>query len=50
MKEYDKTGQKKTLAQVGIGLGIAGIVIGIIYWILIATGVVDSSFVYYSDF
>ena len=50
MKEYDKTGQKKTLAQVGIGLGIAGIVIGIIYWILIATGVVDSSFDYYSDF
>lgn len=50
MKEYDKTGQKKTLAQVGIGLGIAGIVIGIIYWILIATGVVDSSFEYYSDF
>lgn len=49
-KEYDKTGEKKTLAQVGLGLGVAGIVFGIIYWILIATGVVDSSFSYTSDF
>lgn len=48
-KEYDKTGEKKILAQIGLGLGVAGIVIGIIYWILILTGVVDSSFNFSSN-
>lgn len=49
-KEYDKTGEKKTLAQVGLGLGVAGIVFGIIYWILILTGVVDSGINFSSNF
>ncbi|WP_114202462.1 DUF4190 domain-containing protein [Janibacter anophelis] len=47
-KEYDKTGEKKTLAQVGLALGVLGIVLGIITWILTATGVIDMN--YYSDF
>lgn len=46
-KEFDKTGEKKTLAQVGLGLGVLGIVLGIIVWILTATGVFDANF--YSD-
>ncbi|HBO53650.1 DUF4190 domain-containing protein [Janibacter terrae] len=46
-KEFDKTGEKKTLAQVGLGLGVLGIVLGIIVWILTATGVIDANF--YSD-
>lgn len=48
-KEYDKAGQKKTLALVGLGLGIAGIVIGIIWWILIATGAIDSGISFNSN-
>ena len=49
-KEYDKTGEKKILAQIGLGLGVAGIVFGIIYWILILTGVVDTGFDFNSTF
>lgn len=38
-KEFQKTGKPDTLAKVGLGLGVAGIVIGLLIWILQLAGV-----------
>lgn len=40
-KEAAKTGGDPKLANIGFILGIVGVVLGILYWILVATGVID---------
>ena len=46
----ESNGAKKGagMAQAGLIMGIIGIAIGVLYWILIASGVIDID--YYSDF